>query len=147
MDYFCPKSTFLQITHIQRIYPTSFSTNFVKIYQISYVILEIIRHFSWHNSSVFSSSSITYFLQKQPIKVQFIRLSTAPVKIHQIPHVTFQTKSQFFFKVLITLQCHERSFFCTFLAETFYAIDQSSPSKCKSSDLPLLALKLTKFLM
>ena len=75
------------------------------------------------------------------------RLSTARIKIRQIPHVIFQTKSQFFFKVWITLQCHEKSFFCTFLAETLYAIDKSSTSKCKFSDFPLLALKFTKFLM
>ena len=34
-----------------------------------------------------------------------------------------------------------------FLAEYLYAIDKSSPSKCKFSDLPLLALKFTKFIM
>ena len=135
MGYFCPKNTFLQLKHIQR------------IYLISPVIFETISHFSRHNSSVFFSSNITYFLQKQPIKVQIFRLSTARVKVHQIPHVIFQTKSQFFFKVWIFLQCHERSFFCTFLAETLYAIDKSSTSKCKFSDLPLLAFKFTKFLM
>ena len=48
-----------------------------------------------------------YFLQKQPIKVQVFGLSTARVKVHQIPHVIFRTKSQFFFKLCITLQCHK----------------------------------------
>ena len=33
----------------------------------------------------------------------------------------------------------------TFLAETLYAIDKSSPWKCKFWDLPLLALKFTRF--
>ena len=79
--------------------------------------------------------------------MQIFRLSTAGVKVHQIPHVIFQTKNQFFFKVWISFQCHERSFFCTFLAETLHAIDKSSTSKCKFSDLPLLTLKFTKFLM
>ena len=32
-----------------------------------------------------------------------------------------------------------------FLAETLYGIDKSGTSKCKFSDLPLLALKFTKF--
>ena len=41
------------------------------------------------------------------------------LKIHQIPYVIFQTKSQIFFKVWITFQCHDRQFFCSFLAETF----------------------------
>ena len=102
MGYFCPKNTFLQLKHyIQRIYLTLLSTTCVKIHQITYVIFETISHFSRHNSSVFFSSNITYFLQKQPIKVQIFRLSTAQVKVHQIPHVIFQTKSQFFFKVWI----------------------------------------------
>ena len=82
----------------------------------------IIFYFSPHSSPVFFSSNITYFPQKYPIKVQIFRLSTARAKIHQIPQVTFKTKSQFFFKVSVTLQFHERLFFCTFLAETLYAI-------------------------
>ena len=54
------------------------------------------------------SSNVTYFSQKYPIKVQIFRFFTAQVKIHQISHVIFQTKSEFFFKLWITLQCHER---------------------------------------
>ena len=72
---------------------------------------------------------------------------TARVKIHQTSHVIFQTKSQFFFRVWITLQCHERLFFYTYLIETLHAIDKSSTSKYKFPDLALLALKFTKFLM
>ena len=65
MGYFCPKNTFLQLKHyIQRIYLTLLSTTCVKIHQIPYVIFETISHFSRHNSSVFFSSNITYFLQK-----------------------------------------------------------------------------------
>ena len=107
--YFCPKNTFLQLKHyIERIYLTLLSTTCVKIRQITYVIFKTISHFSRHISSVFFCSNITYFLQKQPIKVQIFRLSTAQVKVHQIPHVIFQTKRQFFFKVWIFFQCHER---------------------------------------
>ena len=51
--YFCPKNTFLQLKHIQRIYLTLLSTNCVKIYQIPYKAFETIGHFSQHNSSVF----------------------------------------------------------------------------------------------
>ena len=93
------------------------------------------------------SSNITYFWQKYPIKVQIFRFSTARVKIHQISHVIFQTKNEFLFKVWITLQCHERKLFCTFLAKTLYAIDKSSTSECKCSNLPVLTLKFTKFVM
>ena len=41
--------------------------------------------------------------------MQIYRFFTAWVKIHQVSHVVFQTKSEFFFKNRITLQCHERS--------------------------------------
>ena len=51
--------------------------------------------------------------------------------IHQIPHVIFETKSQ----LRITLQCHERQLFCTFLAKALYNLNKRSPSKCKISDL------------
>ena len=47
------------------------------------------------------------FGQKQPIKVQIFRLSSARVRIHQIPHFIFEATSQFFFKFCITLQCHD----------------------------------------
>ena len=43
----------------------------------------------------FFSSSIIYFDQKDPIKVQILRFSSARVKICQIPHVDFETTSQF----------------------------------------------------
>ena len=79
--------------------------------------------------------------------MQIFRLSTTQVKVHQIPHVIFQIKTQFFFKVWISIQYHERSFLCTFQAETLCAIGRSSTSNCKFPDLPLLALKFTKFLM
>ena len=75
------------------------------------------------------------------------RLFTARVKIQQVPQAIFQTKSLFFFKVCVTLQCHERQLFCTFLAEYLYAIDKSSTCKCKFSELPLLPLKFTIFLI
>ena len=34
--------------------------------------------------------------------------TSALIKIYQICHVIFETKSQFFFKLCITLQCHEK---------------------------------------
>ena len=49
MGYFCPKNTFLQLKHcIQRIYLTLFSTTFVKIHQITYIIFETVNHFLRH---------------------------------------------------------------------------------------------------
>ena len=93
--YFCPKNTFLQLRHIQRIYLTLFSTTCAKIRQMTYVIFETSR------------------------------------------------KKKFFWK---------KSFFttqllCIFLTQTLHTFYKSSTSKCKFSDFPLLALKITKFLM
>ena len=95
IGYFCPKNTFLQLRHIQRIYLTLFSTTCAKIRQMTYVIFETSR------------------------------------------------KKKFFWK---------KSFFttqllCIFLTQTLHTFYKSSTSKCKFSDFPLLALKITKFLM
>ena len=49
-----------------------------------------------------------YFGIKDPIKIPILNLSSALVKISHMPHVIFQSTSQFFFKFWITLQCHER---------------------------------------
>ena len=109
MGYICLKTTSVQLKYyIQKIYLTLLSTTCVKIHQIPYVIFETISHFSRHNSFILFSSNFTYFWQKYPIKVQIFRFFTAQVKIHQISHVIFQTKSEFFFKLWITVQCHER---------------------------------------
>ena len=49
----CPKNTFHQLKHIQKIYLTLLSTTCVKIHQITYAIFETITHFSQHNSVSF----------------------------------------------------------------------------------------------
>ena len=60
-------------------------------------------------SLYFFSLNILSFGQNQLIiKCKFFRFSNALMKICQIPHVIFQTTSQFFFKFYITLQYHER---------------------------------------
>ena len=103
MDYFCPKNTFLQVKHYkQRIYPTLLSTSYLCGNSQNDLI-----HFSQHSPSTFFQLKNYILLPKQPIKVTIFRLATARIKIHQIPHVIFGTKSQFFFKLCITLQCHE----------------------------------------
>ena len=59
------------------------------------------------------------------------QLSSALVKICQIPHVIFQTTSQFFFEFCITLWCHERKLLCTFLNQTLHTFHARNQSKCK----------------
>ena len=47
------------------------------------------------NLLYYFSSNITYFWQKYSIKEQIFRFFTTWVRIHQILHVIFQTKSEF----------------------------------------------------
>ena len=64
-----------------------------------------------------------------------MKLSSAQVKISQIPNVNFETTSCFLSKFCIALQCHERKRLCTFLA---WAID----TLLKSSQLMWKLMKL-----
>ena len=55
------------------------------------------------NSSVLFSWNFICYWQNWYMKVQMFRLATARIKIHQILHVFFETKSQLFFKLCITI--------------------------------------------
>ena len=89
-----------------------------------------------HLCSLYFLSQTLILWTKRAHRSEIFRLLSGWVKIHQIPFM-FETASQFFFKLFITLQCHEK-LFCTFLAETVNDFDKRSPSKCKISDFPLL---------
>ena len=54
-------------------------------------------------SLYFFNSNLIYSGEKEPNEVKFLRLLGGWVKIHQIPYVIFETKSQFFFKICNTL--------------------------------------------
>ena len=71
-------------------------------------------------------------------QIKIFELLSGWVKIHKFSHVIFETTSQYFFKLCVTLQYHESELFCTFLAETLYDFDKKRPSKYKTSDLQLL---------
>ena len=58
--------------------------------------------------------------KSSPSKSKFSDSPLLLLKFTEFLMSSFQTNSQFFFKVWITLQCADRSFFCTFLAETLY---------------------------
>ena len=102
----------------------------MKVHPIPHAILETTRsgfiqtlhHYSVSQkiTPLFFLAQTSYTLDKNsPLKWHFWTLS-GWVRIHQIPHVIFETTSQFFFKLCITLQCHGRKVFCTFLAETLF---------------------------
>ena len=107
MGYICLKTTFLHLKHLQ-IYLTLLSTTCVKIHQIPYAIFETVSHFFTTQLVYITLAQMLHTSEKNyPIKLQNFRFFTAQVKIHQISHVIFQT-SDFFFKIWITVQCHER---------------------------------------
>ena len=90
-----------------------------------------------HHCSLYFLSQTLILWTKRAHRSEIFRLLSGWVKIHQIPYGMFETASQFFFTLFITLQCHEK-LFCTFLAETVHDFDERSPSKCKISNFPLL---------
>ena len=91
-------------------------------------------HFPNHKISSFSMLLLTldiFMLHKRnKSKCKFLRLSSARVKIQQIPVIS-ETANQFFFKFCITLQCHETYLLCAFLAEIWYTFNKRSLSKNK----------------
>ena len=106
--------------------------------------------FQCNERSFFSTflAETLYAIDKSSMsKFKIFILAKAHIKIHQIPHVIFGTKSQFFLKLCITLQCHEAQLFRTFSSKPLYALDKKSSSKCKFLDFRLLTWKLTKYLM
>ena len=76
-----------------------------------WVFLQSLDHSSvtWEITLLHSFSwNFKCYWKKQHIKVKILRLVTACIRIYQICHVNFETKSQFFFKLCVTLQCLER---------------------------------------
>ena len=61
------------------------------------------------------------------MKIPILTLPSLLVKICQIPHVIFQTKSQFFFNVCMTPRCRER--YCTFFRSNVIYFARNEPIK------------------
>ena len=79
----------------------------------------------------FLAQAIYTFLKRSPLKWKSLRLSSAPVKICQIPYANFETTSQFLSKFCIPLQFHERLFLCNFLVQKIYSLLKKSPLNWK----------------
>ena len=91
----------------------------MKVHPIPHVIFETTRSgfiqifyhcsVSWNISPrYFCSSNLVFTLEKRADQKEISWLLSGWVKIHQISHIIFETTSQFFFKLCITLYCHER---------------------------------------
>ena len=89
------------------------------------VFLQILHHSSVSLNITplyFLRSSLKYFAQKEPIRVEILRMPSAQVKIHQIL-VIFETTNQFFLKFRINLQCL-REIVYPFLTEILYTFNK-----------------------
>ena len=92
------------------------------------------------NSSAFLSSNLILWT-KIAHQNGIFGLSSGWAKIYQIPHVIFETTSQYFCKPCIALQCHEKislKIILYILAETLYDFYKRSHPKSKISDFRLL---------
>ena len=102
----------------------------------------------WHIIPMkISSWNITYFRQKEPIKVQFFRLLCTLKKFTQLLLPFLKLQGLGLFKSCFTAQCHERWFLCIFFSSNLKYFGQKQPIKVKFSDFWLVRWKLTKFLM
>ena len=63
--------------------------------------------------------------------MQISRLSTAPMKINQIPYAIFQATSWFSFKFCITLRCHDTYFVWNFFNWNIICFWQKEPIKAQ----------------
>ena len=119
----------------------------VKICQIPHVnfsnhmsVLFRILHQSsvqWKITPLYRSrSNVIYFAQKEPIKVEILRISSVQVKIRQFP-VIFERTNPFFFEFYINLQCHETYTPYTFFSWNFIYFQQKEPIKYKLGKISL----------
>ena len=91
-----------------------------------------------HQYSVPSRKTLLYFFlaqrsctlfKRSPLKCKFLRFSSAQVKIRRIPHVIFESKSQFSFKCCINIQCHQAKLLYTFFGSKIMYFNQKKPVK------------------
>ena len=97
----------------------SFSSYFVSLFRVMKDYVSELR------------SNVKYFAQKEPIKMNILRIFSAQVKTHQI-FVIFETTNQFFGGgFCIKLQCHEIYILYDYLAEILYTLNKRILSKSK----------------
>ena len=90
----------------------------------------------------FLAQTIYTFLNRSPLKWNFLRLLNARVKFCQISYVNFETMSWFLSKFCIALQFHEKLLLCTFLAQKIYTLLKRSTLKWKFSRLSRARVKI-----
>ena len=152
MGYICAKNTFLQLKHYtQRMYLTLLSTT-VKIRQIPLLIFKAMSHFFFKFCIIFQchdtkflwkfQAELLRFGQKEPIKVQIMRLLCALMKVHPIPHANFEAIRSRFIQILHHCSVSRKITPLYFFSSNLYTLD-----KKQFSDFWLVGWKFTKFLM
>ena len=114
----------------------SFSSNFASLV-------------SWKITPLYSfSSNIIYLVTRSPLKHKFYRFYSARVKIFQILHVNFKTRSHFLFNFcIIFIVVTHNSSSQNFKLFYFSTLDKKSPSKSQFRHFWVLLLTFAKFLM
>ena len=56
---------------------------------------------------LFLAQTLYTLFKRSPLKCKFLRFSSARVKIRQIPHLIFESTSQFSFRFCINIKCHQ----------------------------------------
>ena len=129
-----------------------FSTARVKIHQIPYVIFQATSQFSFKFCITFQCHDTKFlwnflaellcFGQKEPIKVQILRLLCALMKVHPIPHASFETTRSRFVHVLHYCSVSWKITPWYFLSSNLYTLD-----KKQFSGFWMVGWKFTKLLM
>ena len=135
MGYCYPKSTFLQLKYIQRIYPTLLSTSCVKSHQMTHIIYAIfmLKHYILSTKVAYESENFQ--------TCQCLHWNSLNSSCH------FWNQGSAFLRTLHHSSVSWDLLFCTFSSKYLYALDKRIGSKCKLLDFRLLEWKLTKFLM
>ena len=87
------------------------SNSFCQFWNDKSIPLQILCPYSiwWKITPLtFLPQTIYTLLKTSLLKWKFLRLSNAWVNIHQIPHVNFETTSQFLLKFCVILRCYDR---------------------------------------
>ena len=95
----------------------------------------------------FLAETLYTFITRNPLKCKILRLSSAHVKIRQIPHANFETTSQFLFKFFIILSVSTNKPSVKFWAHGFSTFHKTISSKSQFWDFQVLWWKFPKFLI
>ena len=81
----------------------------------------------WNSPILFLAQRSCTLFKRSPVKCKFLRFLSAQVKIRRIPHVIFESKSQFSFKCCINIQCHQAKLLYTFFSSKIMYFNQKKP--------------------